>query len=135
MTKKDIGLQGGDSRENVAARWAAFLHTQYGTRHAAKRISRDFDIENRTAKSWLTGEVTPQLDSFMAAARLFGIAAVLGVLFPDTEEFQQQKLKDDLSLLRSQLDRLSHKLGALADDEIPEKNRPRSLPDDGKGTG
>ncbi|HCS23667.1 MAG TPA: hypothetical protein DIW20_07960, partial [Rhodospirillaceae bacterium] len=86
----------------------------------------------RTAKSWLTGEVTPQLASFIVAARLFGITAVLGVLFPDTEEFEKSKLRDDLSALRSQLDALSEKLdmtklGEL-DHEAAEKPEAKNLP-------
>lgn len=117
----------------VAERWAALLRSKYRGGHAAKRIARDFKIETRTAKSWLTGEVSPRLDNFMAAAKVFGIYAVLGVLFPDTEEFQKQKLRDDLSALRSQLDHLSNKLGELdheAFEKTEAKNMPRRRPPD-----
>lgn len=105
MSKKGRGLQA-----EVAGRWAALLREHYGMRHATKRIMRDFNVETRTAKSWLSGEVTPQLSSFVTAARLFGITAVLGVLFPDTDEFEKSKLRDDLAALRSQLALLSDKL-------------------------
>ncbi|MDP2207041.1 MAG: hypothetical protein Q8K65_12135 [Alphaproteobacteria bacterium] len=145
MSKKGSGLQRGGTpqehlgvRDAVAARWGAFLRGQYGTRHATKRIMRDFNVETRTAKSWLTGDVTPQLSSFMVAARLFGITAVLGVLFPETEEFEKSTLRDDLFALRSQLDALSEKLdmtklGELDHDAAKkpeEKNLSRRRPPD-----
>lgn len=114
MSKKGNELQ--ETRKDVAERWAAFLHDKYGQRHAAKSIARAFGCEIRTAKSWLSGEASPQLGAFLRAAQLFGVTAVLGVLFPDTEEYQQSKLQDDLRALRARLDDLSGQLGEIQND-------------------
>lgn len=107
MSKNDNSFQ----PETVGQRWAALLRQHYPA-HAAKNIARDFRCEARTAKAWLSGQ-SPQLQHFMAAAKIIGIAEVLGVLFPDTDLHQKIKLHDDLQDLRSQLDRLSLELRGL----------------------
>ena len=119
MTKTD-GKFHRVSRETVAHRWRDFLRDHY-PRNAAKSVMRDFDCEQSTANSWLQGRQRPQLDNFIRAAELFGISAVLGVLWPNTEEHHRSKLHDDLRELRSRLDGLSRVLGGTPDEE---KNKP-----------
>ncbi len=109
------------SRETVARRWRALLRGHYA-RNAAKSIMRDFGCEERTANSWLQGETSPQLRNFLRAAELFGISAVIGVLWPDTTEHHRSKLHDDLLELRSRLDVLSRELGGSHHGET-EKDR------------
>lgn len=116
MSNNDNDLQ----PEIIGQRWAALLRRHYVS-HAAKNISRDFACEVRTAKAWLSGQ-SPQLQHFMAAAKIIGIAAVLEVLFPDTELHQKIKLHDDLLDLRSRLDRLSLELRGLDHGRKGDKN-------------
>jgi len=108
------------SRETLGQRWAALLRRHYPV-HATKNIARDFKCEISTAKAWLSGQA-PQLQNFIRAAEIIGMAAVLGVLFPDTEIHQKLKLHDDLRELRSRLDRLSLELRGLDHDCKAEKN-------------
>ncbi|MBL8713225.1 MAG: hypothetical protein JNM12_10015 [Alphaproteobacteria bacterium] len=120
MTKKDKELP--VPREAIGDRWSALLRSRYPERNAAKSIARDFDCETRTAKAWLAGQ-RPQLDGFSRAAQLFGISAVIGVLWPDSEEHHRSKLHDDLQELRSRLDRMSRELGGSPNDpNDPHKN-------------
>jgi hypothetical protein len=121
MAEKDNQLQ--VSREAAGARWAALLRAKYGTRQAAKCIARDFSCETRTAKAWLAGQ-SPQLRHFLRAAQLFGISAVVGVLWPESHDYHRSKIHDDLLELRSRLDLLSRELGGSHHDEhSPEKDR------------
>lgn len=116
MSKNNNDLQ----PETIGLRWAALLRQHYGT-HMAKNIARDFDCEARTAQSWLAGQA-PQLRHFMRAAEILGLAAVLTVLFPDTDIQQKIKLHDDLLELRSRLDSLSCELRGLDHDCTTGKN-------------
>lgn len=120
MSKKYNNLQ-NVSHETIGQRWADMLRRHYGA-HAAKNISRDFKCETRTAKAWLSGQ-SPQLRHFMDAARIIGIAPVLGVLFPETDIHQSMKLHNDLLELRSRIDKLTTELGKRDVATGSEKNR------------
>lgn len=77
MTKDDISLQIGN-------RWAAALKKRFPEKNTTKHVARAFNVELRTARSWLEGQA-PYCKHIFKAGQKFGLAMIEEILFPDTK--------------------------------------------------
>ncbi len=101
MSVNDIGL-----------RWAAALREKYMNGCLAKRIARDFNVETRTANSWLQGNA-PYAKHLCRAGQLFGPAFVLKVISPDSLLAEVAEADQAIMYLRRGLDELEVRLERL----------------------
>lgn len=103
-----LSAGGGAGEREIGQRWAAALRRRYPGGFAAKRIARAFDVDARTAESWLAGQA-PFAKYLLRAWRLHGGAMVAEVLAPDDGEAKA-------ALNEAALIGIEHQLGKLGDE-------------------
>lgn len=98
-----------DNKSRVGERWAAALKKRYGDAHTAKKIAKDFDIEPRTAKSWLGGQA-PYAGQIEKAGEKFGLKFLIEVLNPgipvyDGKDFEKafEEVKEKIEWIQDQV--------------------------------
>lgn len=77
MARDDISLQ-------IGSRWATALKKRFPEKNTTKHVARAFDIELRTARSWLEGQA-PYCKYLFLAGQKFGMGIIEEILFPDTK--------------------------------------------------
>ncbi|MBQ8347395.1 MAG: hypothetical protein IJY17_07335 [Alphaproteobacteria bacterium] len=103
MTKNDRTVQ-------LGRRWAAALIKRYG--RCAKKIAKDFDVEVRTARSWLNEEKTPFAVNFMRAWEIHGVGFINETLNPN-RNISNTEIQAELTEVRRKLERLSDEIVLL----------------------
>jgi hypothetical protein len=92
----------------VGQRTAAWLRQQYPNAHA-KRIARDFNVDERTAKSWLAGK-PPSTDYWHSCVARWGKGFVAFVYAPYFDWAEQARLEVEIETIQSRLDELREKV-------------------------
>lgn len=98
--------------EAVGARWSAWLRRAYPGPHAVKRVARAFEIDTRTAESWIGGQA-PYARHFVKAAALHGPAVLFEVLAPGLVPPSDEETRRALAEVKGELDRLGSRLSRL----------------------
>lgn len=102
MAKSDISLQ-------IGQRWAVALKKRFPERNTVKLVARSFDIEIRTARSWLDGQA-PLCKHLFVAGQKFG-TGILFELFSPNKKIG--KLEDNLLNLEKKIYQLGQELRAI----------------------
>lgn len=97
----------------VGQRASAWLRQAYPGDSRAKRIARDFECDERTAKSWLAGERPANRHWDQMVAR-WGRAFLAFVYQPYFDWAEQERLDAELAALQSVAARLEEARGAHA---------------------
>lgn len=108
MTKDDITLLMGQ-------RWAASLEKQFGPKNTAKKIARFFDIEVRTARSWLAGS-TPYIKHLWVAGQKLGSGFLAELLTPNNKWKTYANIDEALGLMEKEICQLRKEIQNLAKD-------------------
>ena len=108
MTKDDITLLLGQ-------RWADALKKKFGKRNAAKEIARFFDIEVRTARSWLAGS-TPYIKYLWLAGQKLGSGFIAEILTPDNKCKTYADIDEALDIMGKQICQLREEIRSLKKD-------------------
>ena len=108
MIKDDITLLLGH-------RWAASLKKQFGTKNTAKEIARFFDIEVRTARSWLAGSA-PYTKHLWTAGQKLGSGFLAELLTPNNKWKTYANIDEALDLMEKEICQLRKEIQNLAKD-------------------
>lgn len=103
MTKDNINLQLGQ-------RWATALREEFPERNTAKHIAIFFQIEPRTAQSWLGGQA-PQAKYLYIAAQKLGPDFISEIL--ETPKNKMVNINKVLEELESKLCQLGNDIRSL----------------------
>ena len=106
MTKDDITLL-------VGQRWASALKKQFGAQNTAKEIARVFDIEIRTARSWLAG-TAPYMKHLWIAGQKLGPAFLADLLTPNSKWKKYADIDKALDLMEENICRLREEIRDLS---------------------
>lgn len=91
MLNNDITLQ-------IGSRWAASLRKRFGPKNTAKLIAAAFNVEIRTARSWLSGSA-PFIKHLYLAGEKFGAVIIAEVLMPNNVWFGYARLENHIEEL------------------------------------
>lgn len=105
MEKDDITLQLGQ-------RWANALRKRFGKKNTAKEIARCFNIELRTARSWLYG-TAPYLKYIWIAGQKLGSGFVADLLTPNKKWKTYTNIDEALENLEKEICRLRNEIQSL----------------------
>lgn len=89
--KNDITLQ-------IGSRWAEALRKRFDSRHTAKQIAKSFNVEVRTAQSWLGGQA-PYIKHLWLAGKIFGSVIIAEVLMSENTWLGYAKLESHIEEL------------------------------------
>lgn len=103
MENIDISLQLGE-------RWAQALKTRFPEKNTAKHIAACFNIETRTARSWLDGQ-TPILKYLYVAAHKLGVDLVAEILV--TPNMKMVKINKELEELEFKVCQLGKEIRSI----------------------
>lgn len=103
MAKDNISLQLGE-------RWAGALKKHFPERNTTKHIAQFFEIEPRTARSWLDGQA-PQLKYLFIAAQKLGADFIAEIL--DTPKNKMVNINKALEELESKICQLGAEIRSL----------------------
>lgn len=102
MAKDDINLQ-------IGQRWASALKKRFPERNTVKLVAKSFDIEVRTARSWLEGQA-PRCQHLFVAGQKFGMGILFELFSPNKKV---GKLEDSLLNLEKKIYQLGQDLRAI----------------------
>ena len=109
MQKDDITFQ-------LGCRWAELLKKYFGKQNTAKLIARTFNVELRTAKSWLYGSA-PYLKYVYIAGQKLGEGFVAELLYPNAKwktyfdiDKELDKMEKSICQLRSDIQSLGQEM-------------------------
>lgn len=108
MIKDDISLLLGQ-------RWAAALKKEFNTKNTAKEIARFFDVEVRTARSWLAGSA-PYAKHLWVAGQKLGSGFLADLLTPNSKWKKYSDIDEALDLMEKQICRLREEVRNLTKD-------------------
>lgn len=105
MVKDDITLQLGQ-------RWAEALRQKFGSKNTAKKIAHVFDVEVRTARSWLEG-AAPFIKYIYVAGQKLGSGFVADILTPDNKWKTFCNIDEALDEMEKQICQLRNEIKSL----------------------
>lgn len=108
MAKDDITLQLGQ-------RWAEALKKEFGNQNTAKQVARVFDVEVRTARSWLYGSA-PFAKHLWLAGQKLGSGFLADLLTPNTKWKTYTNIDKALDLMEKQICQLREEIRNLSED-------------------
>lgn len=108
MTKDDITLQFGQ-------RWAEALKKEFGNQNTAKQVARVFDVEVRTARSWLYGSA-PYVKHLWIAGQKLGSGFLADLLTPNKKWKTYTNIDKALDLMEKQICQLREEIRNLSED-------------------
>ena len=103
-----------DSTIRLGQRWAAALKKRYGK--SAKMIAKDFDVEVRTARSWIEEEKAPYAVNFVKAWEIHGISFINETLNPN-QEVSPAEIQQALTEVRQRLEKLTDEIVLLLNEK------------------
>ncbi len=108
MIKDDITLQ-------IGQRWAECLKKRFSSKNTAKEIAKFFDIEVRTARSWLAGSA-PYIKHLWIAGQKLGYGFLADVLTPNKKWKTYANIDEALDLMEKEICQLRKEIQNLSQD-------------------
>lgn len=108
MIKDDITLQ-------IGQRWAECLKKRFSTKNTAKEVARFFNVEVRTARSWLAGSA-PYIKHLWIAGQKLGSGFLAELLTPNKKWKTYANIDEALILLEKEICQLRKEIQNLSKD-------------------
>lgn len=108
MAKDDISFQLGQ-------RWAELLRKYFGRQNTAKAVAAAFNVELRTARSWLDGSA-PYIKYLWVAGQKLGGSFIAELLTPNTKWLNYFNIDKELDEMEKCICKLRDEIEALKEE-------------------